>query len=87
MTAPEVTCTGCGMSATVDRLDTALDEHGQGCYSCPVCGARIDPVAGYDYEVACCLVCGSSDPDMALHQECMEPEPFPDPEDTYPGRV
>ena len=47
-------------------------------------------VPGVDNDVACCPVCGNADPDMSLHRECMaslNDDPYPDPEDVYPGRV
>ena len=36
-------CSGCGMSATIDRLDLAVYPDSTPCFSCPVCGALIEP--------------------------------------------
>ena len=35
-------------------------------------------IPGVDYEVACCPICGSSDPDMTKHVECMASINAPD---------
>lgn len=35
----EITCTGCGVEATPDRLDIGARPDGTSIYLCPVCGA------------------------------------------------
>lgn len=41
----ELECSGCGMSATHDRLDIGCNENGDPVYVCPVCGNSMGPAS------------------------------------------